>query len=116
MPRLTVLICTHNRAALLERTLAALNAAARPAGWDVGVLVAANACTDDTHAFLDRYAGGAESRGDLPLAWFPEPTPDVGSTVIHCLSPPKAGMGGPQVTPPSVDLNTSTEVTELRLE
>jgi glycosyltransferase involved in cell wall biosynthesis len=72
---LTILICTHNRAGLLERTLASLNAAVRPAGWDVGVLVAANACTDDTHAFLERYAGGAESRGDLPVTWFAEPTP-----------------------------------------
>ena len=75
MSKLTVLICTHDRAALLERTLASLNAAARPAGWDVGVLVAANGCRDGTHAFLDRYASDAASRGDLPLTWFAEPTP-----------------------------------------
>jgi len=75
MPRLTVLICTHDRAGLLERTLASLNAAVRPAGWAVDVLVAANACRDGTHAFLDRYAGQAEGRGDLRLTWFAEPTP-----------------------------------------
>lgn len=75
MRKLTILICTHDRAGLLERTLASFSAAARPAGWAVEVLVAANACRDGTHAFLDRYARGAESRGDLPLTWFAEPTP-----------------------------------------
>jgi len=52
---LTVLISSHNRAGLLKRTLRYLNEARRPAGWSVDVLVAANACTDGTHALLDRY-------------------------------------------------------------
>ena len=51
---LTIVICTHNRAALLERALASLNRAARPQGWDVDLLVVANACTDATASFLDR--------------------------------------------------------------
>ena len=53
MARLTVLICTHDRAELLAKTLASLNAAARPPGWAVDILVAANACGDGTHAMLD---------------------------------------------------------------
>ena len=49
MPKLTILICTHNRADLLERVLVSLNAAKRPV-TPVQILVAANACTDDTMA------------------------------------------------------------------
>jgi arylsulfatase A-like enzyme/GT2 family glycosyltransferase len=73
--RLIVLICTHNRAELLSRALASLNAAARPVGWEVEILVAANACTDGTHALLDEYRRAAAERGDLPLEWFAEPRP-----------------------------------------
>lgn len=75
MPRLTVLICTHERADLLAKTLASLNAATRPPGWAVDVLVAANACRDGTHLMLETYREQAVERGDLPLAWFAEPVP-----------------------------------------
>ena len=75
MPRLSVLICTHNRASLLERTLASLNTARRPANWAVDILVAANACSDNTHAFLNTYRQQATDRAWLPLSWFAEPTP-----------------------------------------
>ena len=40
-PTLTVLISSHNRAELLERTLRYLNEARRPRDWSVDVLVAA---------------------------------------------------------------------------
>lgn len=75
MPRLSILICTHDRAALLERTLVSLNAARRPAGWTLDILVAANACRDRTHAFLDDYRRQATENHALPLSWFAEPTP-----------------------------------------
>lgn len=75
MPRLTVLICTHNRVELLGKTLASMNAAARPTGWEVDILVAANTCQDTTHAFLDDYATRSSARNWLPLTWFPEPVP-----------------------------------------
>ena len=52
---LTVVICTHNRAVLLEKTLVSLNLAARPKGCFVDILVVANACSDGTSAFLDNY-------------------------------------------------------------
>jgi glycosyltransferase involved in cell wall biosynthesis len=74
-PRLTVLICTHNRAALLKRVLASLNAARRPERWDVDILVAANACSDTTPDFLAQYQEVREARGWLPLQWFAEPVP-----------------------------------------
>jgi GT2 family glycosyltransferase len=85
MPRLTVLICTHDRAGLLMRTLASLNGAGRPPGWDVDVLVAANACRDDTHARLDDYRRQAAARGWLPLQWFAEPVPGKSNALNSAL-------------------------------
>jgi arylsulfatase A-like enzyme/GT2 family glycosyltransferase len=73
--RLTVLICTHNRSDLLAKVLHSLNRAARPEGWEVGVLVVPNACTDDTHALLDTHLAQADAKGHLPLRWVAEPTP-----------------------------------------
>jgi glycosyltransferase involved in cell wall biosynthesis len=73
MPHLTILICTHDRAGLLAKTLDSLNTAARPADWAIDILVAANACSDTTHIFLDDYRHHAASRGWLPLTWFAEP-------------------------------------------
>jgi GT2 family glycosyltransferase len=75
MPQLTVVICTHNRAGLLEKTLASLNGARRPEGWEVTLLVGANACKDGTHAFLEEYQRQSAHEGWLPLSWFAEATP-----------------------------------------
>jgi len=72
-PSLCVVICTHDRVELLGKTLVSLNAAERPAGWRVEILVIANACGDATHAFLDDYARAPEGR--LPLRWHAEPRP-----------------------------------------
>lgn len=72
---LEVLICTHNRRRLLARTLHYLNEAERPRNASVRILVAANACTDDTAAFLDAYGAGAAAAGHLPLAWMPVAIP-----------------------------------------
>lgn len=71
---LTLLICTHNRADLLERALASINAAKRPA-MPVRLLVAANACTDDTVARLQVYQARQAERGWLPLTLIDVPTP-----------------------------------------
>lgn len=59
----------------MNKTLASLNAAARPEGWAVSLLVAANACTDATHAELQRYDAEAAAQGWWPLTWFAEPEP-----------------------------------------
>lgn len=71
---LTVLICTHNRADLLERVLASLNIAKRP-GMPVEILVAANACTDDTAVRMRAYQAQQATRGWLPLRLIEVPTP-----------------------------------------
>lgn len=69
---LTVLICTHNRVELLRRTLDFLCQARHPRGCRVDVLVMANACTDDTHAYLQRLS---EAKSALPLRWEAEALP-----------------------------------------
>jgi GT2 family glycosyltransferase len=84
---LTVLIASHNRAALLERTLRHLNEARRPAGWNVDLLVAANACSDRTHSMLDRYirdrAVPKHGSMQLPLRWVAETRPGK-SYALNC--------------------------------
>ncbi len=75
MQSLTVLICTHNRAELLARVLTSLNQAGRPADWSVRLLVAANACSDDTHDLLENYLHNHVETGAIELEWFAEPTP-----------------------------------------
>ncbi|WP_082708586.1 sulfatase-like hydrolase/transferase [Thiobacillus denitrificans] len=74
MTALTILICTHNRADLLERVLASLNAAKRPA-MPVQILVAANACTDDTVTRMQAYQAQQDEKGWLPLRLIEVPTP-----------------------------------------
>lgn len=71
---LTVLICTHNRAALLQRVLASLNAAKRP-DCLVEILVAANACTDNTVAQLLAYQARQACEGWISLRLIEVPTP-----------------------------------------
>ena len=76
MRRLCVLICTHDRADLLARTLASLQSAVRPRDWQVNILVLANACTDSTHALLEKERqAGRQDLTRLPLDWLVEPRP-----------------------------------------
>lgn len=74
MNTLTVLICTHNRSDLLMRAIASLNAAQRTA-LPTRILVAANACNDDTGQQLDAYRAIQVKENWLPLEWFDVPTP-----------------------------------------
>jgi len=87
---LTVLISSHNRAGLLDRTLRYLNQARRPGDWAVDTLVVANACTDRTHSLLDVYAGATaepELWGErLRLRWVAEPRMGK-SHALNCAIP-----------------------------
>lgn len=74
MNALTILICTHNRADLLDRVLASLNAADRP-GMPVKILVAANACTDETVARMNAYTARQREHDGLPLTLIEVPAP-----------------------------------------
>lgn len=73
MKRLAILVCTHNRWNLLEKLLQSLNSANRPVDWEVSILVAANACTDETHRLLGSYLEDKAENNWLPLEWFAEP-------------------------------------------
>ncbi len=71
---LCILICTHNRADLLERVLTSINAAARPQ-MPVQILVAANACSDDTATRMLAYQAQQARNDWLPLRLIEVPTP-----------------------------------------
>ncbi len=73
-PGVSILIPTHNRGAILDRTLDSLSRMRRPAGVEAEVVVVANACTDDTE---QRVRGRAPS--------FPIP--------LRCVAEPVAGLG-----------------------
>ena len=83
--RLTVLICTHNRSALLRRVLASINEAVRPEHCAVELLVVANACTDDTASMLRAYENESRSSGTLPLRWTEEPKPGKSNALNRAL-------------------------------
>src|SRR5262249_56770240 len=57
MTRLTVAICTWNRAGLLDQTLGRLRELEIPPGTEWELLVVNNNCTDDTDAVVARHAG-----------------------------------------------------------
>jgi glycosyltransferase involved in cell wall biosynthesis len=69
--RLTVAICTWNRAELLERTLACLTEMSAPATAQFEVLVVNNNCTDETDAVI------AAFHGRLPLRRIAESSPGL---------------------------------------
>ena len=67
---LTTVICTHNRAALLLKTLDSIKAARIPDNIELQVLVIANACSDNTVDALNNYSLG---KIDLQVAEEPKP-------------------------------------------
>jgi glycosyltransferase involved in cell wall biosynthesis len=72
--RVDVLLPTHNRSALVGRTLETLIAARRPAGLQARVIVVDNNSRDDTRAVVERaIAKGADA--GLPIVYLFEPRP-----------------------------------------
>jgi len=72
MTELHIVICTHNRRRLLDRTIDSLNEAARPENTKVRIVVIANACTDDTTDFLTALNRRTDREESLPLVWTEE--------------------------------------------
>ncbi|MDP2266415.1 MAG: glycosyltransferase, partial [Thiobacillus sp.] len=91
MTRLTVLICTHNRANLLDRVLVSLNAAKRPA-LSVEILVAANACTDDTIVRMQAYQTQQSANQWLPLSVIVVPAPGKSHALNEAIPQIKTGL------------------------
>ena len=71
--KLTVVICTHNRANLLMHTINSLNASQRPENCDLSILVIANACRDQTTKELQNYMTQQKRSGAITLQYREEP-------------------------------------------
>ncbi len=82
----TILICTHNRAVLLNRTLHYLNEATPPADCRVQILVVVNACVDETIAMLRDYDRNSRQRGWLALRWVEEPRAGKSNALNRAIS------------------------------
>ncbi len=83
---LTIVICTHNRAHLLKKTLGSINQTKRPSGCKVEILVVANACTDDTIEIFNSYNAKVSKKDWLPLRWIEEPIPGKSRSLNHAIS------------------------------
>ena len=70
-PDLTVVICTHNRARLLQQTLSALAQCAIPPQAAIEILVVANNCSDETQRLLE-FLRQSEQWHNVPLRWVEE--------------------------------------------
>jgi GT2 family glycosyltransferase len=62
---LTVVICTHNRASLLEKTIESINSAEKTAHCAIELLVIPNACSDNTTELLRNYMAGQQKDSTL---------------------------------------------------
>lgn len=71
--KLTVVVCTHNRQALLDRLLASLSRAVKPEQASVEVLVVANACTDQTLTVVQKWSDLANSEPRYRVSFAEEP-------------------------------------------
>jgi glycosyltransferase involved in cell wall biosynthesis len=78
----SVLICTYNRAALLEQTLAALAAAKAPAGCALEIVVVDNNSSDETPEVVRE----ASSRGPWPVVYIIERAQGKGFALNRGLS------------------------------
>ncbi|MBL4780858.1 MAG: glycosyltransferase family 2 protein [Porticoccaceae bacterium] len=73
--KLTVVICTHNRADLLMQAIHSLNSAVRPENCELAIMVIANACRDKSTEQLQRYRAVQQKSGTIPLQYREEPRP-----------------------------------------
>ncbi len=71
MDRVTVALCTWNRAKLLDQTLTQMHALRIPTDVEWELLVVNNNCTDETDAVIARH------QNDLPIRRLFEPVPGV---------------------------------------
>lgn len=90
-PILTVVICTHNRSALLITALDSINAADKPENVDINILVIANACTDTTVIDLQRYQAKQPKSHYLPLSFAEEVKTGKSYALNYAISLTKTG-------------------------
>ena len=80
-----VLICSHNRSWLLNKTLISLNNTIKPEGCHISITVAANACSDDTHQVLRNYQEQQKLQNSYPLIWYEVPIPGKSHALNYAL-------------------------------
>ncbi|RRJ84599.1 glycosyltransferase [Aestuariirhabdus litorea] len=80
--RLEIVICTHNRSWLLERTLRSVARANAPSGSHLQVTVVANHCTDDTEAMI----ASLKPEYPFPLRLLREPRAGKSYALNHALT------------------------------
>lgn len=73
--KVSILIPTHNRAAILRRTLESVSRLRIPPNTECECVVVANACTDNTDAVVAKLAASFP----FPLRCIPEPRPGLGA-------------------------------------
>ncbi|MEZ0123239.1 MAG: glycosyltransferase family 2 protein [Candidatus Reddybacter sp.] len=73
--KLTVVICTHNRADLLMQTIRSLNSALRPENCELTIMVIANACRDESTKQLQHYMAQQQKADTIALQYREEPRP-----------------------------------------
>jgi len=81
--KITVVICTHNRANLLLKAIHSINAAPSLSGSDISILVIANACSDDTLQKLQKLQTDSLQ---YPLTFEEEPTPGKSFALIRAVN------------------------------
>lgn len=82
---LTVVICSHNRRALLANSLESVYNAAIPADCSANILVVANACTDDTVSWAQQFKENHKS-SPLVLHVVEEPVPGKSYALNRAIS------------------------------
>ena len=71
MTDLSIIICTHNRVAILQETLSCISACTLPSEMSVELVIVANACTDETHALLEHFTRQG-NQALMPMRWIIE--------------------------------------------
>lgn len=69
---ITVVICTHNRAVLLEKTIASINSAEQYSTYNISLLIIPNACSDETTQLLNNYIARQQDNDNLLQLRFDE--------------------------------------------
>jgi GT2 family glycosyltransferase len=85
MLNLTVVICTHNRADLLILAIDSIYSARVPQNCTVGILVVANACTDDTLRKVSDYQNQHNTNSYFNINVAEEPKPGKSYALNHAI-------------------------------
>ena len=86
-----ILICTRNRATLLERALDHIDQKSCPAGTEMQVLLAANACRDGTRELL-RIRADSRAKRCFRVGFIEEPTPGKSNALTTAIPQLQGGV------------------------